>query len=52
MTRQGFPDKYWLVIFDATGLFHFSERHCPHCLKKVLRKGIKEEKAIFIITAL
>ncbi len=42
-----FLGKYWMVIFDATGLFHFSERHCPHCLKKVLNKGTKEEKEIY-----
>jgi len=35
-----FLGKYWLLIFDATGLFHFPERHCPHCLKKVVNKGI------------
>lgn len=34
----GFLGKYWLVIFDATGLFHFQDRHCPHCLKKVMDK--------------
>lgn len=39
-----FLGKYWLVIFDATGLFHFPERHCPHCLKKVINKGTPEEK--------
>lgn len=27
--------KYWLIAFDATGIHSFSERHCPHCLKKV-----------------
>lgn len=43
----GFPGKYWLVIFDATGLFHFPERHCPHCLKKVVDKGTPEEKEIY-----
>lgn len=42
-----FPGKYWLVIFDATGLFHFPERHCPHCLKKVVNKGTAEEKEIY-----
>ncbi len=42
-----FPGKHWLVIFDATGLFHFPERHCPHCLKKVLNKGRPEEKEIY-----
>ena len=24
--------KYWTVIFDGTGLFHFKERHCENCL--------------------
>lgn len=27
-----FMDKYWLVIVDATQMFHFKERHCKHCL--------------------
>lgn len=26
---------YWRVVLDGTGLFHFKERHCEHCLKKV-----------------
>lgn len=39
--------KYWMVIFDATGLFHFKERHCPHCLKKVLDKGTENEQAVY-----
>lgn len=26
---------YWRVILDGTGLFHFKERHCEHCLKRV-----------------
>lgn len=42
-----FLGKYRLVIFDATGLFHFPERHCPHCLKKVVNKGTAEEKEIY-----
>ena len=53
LRRRKFEDarflgKYWLVIFDATGLFHFSERHCPHCLKKVINKGTPEEKEIIL----
>ncbi len=36
--------KYWMVIFDATGLFHFRERHC---LKKVLNKGAENERAVY-----
>ncbi len=52
LRRRKFEDarflgKYWLVIFDATGLFHFSERHCPHCLRKVVNKGAPEEKEIY-----
>ena len=52
LRRRKFEDarflgKYWLVIFDATGLFHFHERHCAHCLKKTLNKGSKEEKTIY-----
>ena len=44
LRRKKFEDarllgKYWMVIFDATRLFHFKERHCPHCLEKVLDKG-------------
>ncbi len=47
LRRRKFEDakflgKYWLVIFDATSLFHFPERHCPHCLKNVVSKGTKE----------
>ena len=31
--------EYWMVIFDAAGMFRFKERLCPHCLKKDLHKG-------------
>ena len=44
-----FLGKYWLVIFDATGLFHFHERHCPHCLKKTMNKGKQKTKRRSII---
>ena len=52
LRRRKFEDarllgKYWMVIFDATGLFHFKERHCPHCLKKVLDKGTENEQAVY-----
>ena len=36
-----------MVIFDATSLFHFPERHCPHCPKKVMNKGTLEEREIY-----
>lgn len=26
--------QYWCIAVDGTGLFHFKERHCEHCLKK------------------
>lgn len=39
--------EYWMVIFDATGLFHFKERHCPNCLKKTLNKGTENEQPVY-----
>ena len=30
--KNRFLGKYWLVIVDGTGLFHFRERHCENCL--------------------
>lgn len=27
--------KYWRVILDGTGLFHFKEKHCENCLVSV-----------------
>ncbi|WP_353948162.1 transposase family protein [Sporolactobacillus sp. Y61] len=26
--------KYWGIIIDGTGLFHFNKKHCAHCLKR------------------
>lgn len=26
--------KYWAIIFDGSGLFSFSEKHCEHCLRR------------------
>lgn len=41
-------NKYWLIAFDATGIHSFSERHCPHCLKKVRTdKETGEETTIY-----
>jgi len=28
--------KYWHVVVDGTGLHRFRERHCEHCLKRVI----------------
>ena len=39
--------EYWMVIFDATGLFHFKERHCKNCLKKTLNKGTEKEQSVY-----
>lgn len=39
--------KKWLVIVDATGLFHFRERHCEHCLKTTKNKGKPEEATYY-----
>lgn len=52
LRRRKFEDarllgKYWMVIFDATGLFHFKERHCPNCLKKTLNKGTENEQHVY-----
>lgn len=30
--KNRFLGKYWVVILDGTGLFHFRERHCENCL--------------------
>ncbi len=52
LRRRKFEDarflgKYWMVIFDATGLFHFKERHCANCLKKTLNKGKENEQTVY-----
>lgn len=28
--------KYWPVILDGTGLFHFKEKHCDNCLVRTV----------------
>jgi hypothetical protein len=42
-----FSGDNWLVIVDATQLFCFKERHCPHCLTKTINKGKEDEKTIY-----
>lgn len=35
--------KYWMVILDGTGLFHFKEKHCGNCLVTTVtdKDGVK-----------
>ncbi len=30
--KNRIPGKYWPVVLDGTGLFHFREKHCDNCL--------------------
>jgi hypothetical protein len=32
-------DRYYLIAMDGTGMLTFPQRHCPHCLTRVLRDG-------------
>jgi len=34
LERWRLLDKWYLVAFDATGIGHWHERHCEHCLKQ------------------
>ena len=36
--------KYWGIIFDGTGLYSFTKRHCPHCLKRTITNKKTGEK--------
>jgi len=36
--------QYWKVVLDGTGLFHFRERHCPHCLVRKVKDEEGREK--------
>ncbi|MBM7581531.1 hypothetical protein JOD02_000354 [Caldicoprobacter guelmensis] len=41
--------KYWGVIFDATGLYSFKERHCEHCLKReYVNKETEEVTTVYM----
>lgn len=42
-----FLGEKWLVIVDATQLFSFKERHCEHCLTKIINRGTEEERTIY-----
>lgn len=34
--KNRFLGKYWPVILDGTGLFHFKEKHCGNCLVRTV----------------
>lgn len=38
-------ENQWIVILDATGLYHFHEKHCDNCLVKEItdKKGNKKK---------
>ena len=40
-------NKYWRIILDGTGLFHFHERHCPNCLKTKIKGEDGKMKTIY-----
>ena len=37
----------WKVIFDATYLYSFGERHCEHCLTQTFNRGKEDEKTVY-----
>jgi len=43
--------KWYLVVFDATGIGHWHERHCEHCLEATITvknaKGKPESKTLY-----
>lgn len=40
--------KYWPVVLDGTGLFHFREKHCDNCLVKTTTdKDGKKHKSYY-----
>ena len=40
-------DSKWEIIFDATYLFNFSERHCEHCLTQTFNRGKEDERTVY-----
>lgn len=43
-----FLNKYWLIIVDATQIYHFKEKHCEHCLRKTFtNKETGEKKTVY-----
>jgi hypothetical protein len=49
LERFRLPNKKWAVLFDGTGLFTFSEKHCEHCLKReITNPKTGEKKTIYM----
>lgn len=44
--RYRISGKYWGIIFDGTGLFHFSKKHCEHCLRREWKNEETGEKQV------
>ena len=40
-------NQKWKIIFDATHIFSFKERHCEHCLTQTFNRGTEEEYTIY-----
>ena len=36
--------KYWRVVMDGTGLFHFREKHCGNCLVRTVKDENGKER--------
>lgn len=34
LARYRLLDQYYVIAVDGTGLYHFAERHCEHCLTR------------------
>ena len=41
------PRKQWMVILDATGLYHFKEKHCDNCLVKEIKDKEGNKKKVY-----
>jgi len=39
--------KKWKIIFDATYLYSFGERHCEHCLTQTFNAGKDDEHTVY-----
>ena len=44
--------KYWIVVFDGTGLFHFKERHCENCLVRTYTDEAGNKKTVYFHSVL